>query len=226
MMFEGDLMSDTETPTRPDEPAWLARVPEAQRAAIREGRSRRDPRRFGVLAPVIGGFVFVDAGVSAAGLAPWGILLRVLALILAAACVVQLFVRPGALGPPGRMPPTALLIWVLGIVAMIVGINLAGTAARNAGMEHLQPAINAAFVGAHFIPYAWAFAERMIAWLGLAVGTIGVLGVLSGLAFGAPWAAVAAIVAGFVQMGIVLAWTCGRLQGGAPRLTRRSVPVS
>ncbi|GAA4388345.1 hypothetical protein AB0I45_06360 [Brevibacterium sp. NPDC049920] len=116
---------------------------------------------------------------------------------------------------------SALPIWIGGIVLMAVGVNLAGGAARDVGMEHLQPAINATFVGFHFIPYAWAFVTRMILWLGVCVGSIGVLGVLAGILAGPPWAAVGAIVAGLVQVTIVLVWATGRLRGGAPRLGRR-----
>lgn len=116
---------------------------------------------------------------------------------------------------------SALPIWIGGIVLMAVGVNLAGGAARDAGMEHLQPAITATFVGFHFIPYAWAFVTRMILWLGVCVGSIGVLGVVAGMLAGPPWAAVAASVAGLVQVTIVLVWATGRLRGGAPRLGRR-----
>ena len=112
---------------------------------------------------------------------------------------------------------SAIAIWLAGIVFMIVGVRIAGGAADAAGMEFLRPAINAAFVGAHFIPYAWAFSTRMIIPLGIGVALIGVLGVVAGIVAGPPWPAAAAIVAGFVQMSIVLVWASGRILGPPPR---------
>lgn len=209
-------MTRTDPQIHDEEPRWVAGIPEPQRTRVREGRSRTDPRRFGVLAPVIGGIVFVNAGLAELDLS-WGWVLRAVAILLAVACVLQLFLRPAALGGPERMHWSAIAIWLAGIVFMIVGVRIAGGAADAAGMEYLRPAINAAFVGAHFIPYAWAFSTRMIIPLGIGVALIGVLGVVAGIVAGPPWPAVAAILAGLVQMSIVLVWASGRILGPPPR---------
>ena len=62
---------------------------------------------------------------------------------------------------------------VLGELALI---SLGSRALVAAGYSQLRPALIAAVVGLHFIPFAWAFAERMFLHLGGVVALIGVTG--------------------------------------------------
>ena len=72
----------------------------------------------------------------------------------------------------------------------------------------------AAVVGLHFIPFAWAFGERMFYLLGSVVATLGGVGLLVGV-MGVPHAADAmAVTAGLVMQVIILLYALGRF---APR---------
>jgi len=72
----------------------------------------------------------------------------------------------------------------------------------------------AAIVGLHFIPFAWAFGERMFYWLGSLVAALGAIGLLAGV-MGVPRAADAmAVTAGLAMQVIILLYARGRF---APR---------
>ena len=65
-------------------------------------------------------------------------------------------------------------------------------------------------VGLHFVPFAWAFHDRMFLYLGVAVAAVGATGLLTG-ALGVPHAADAlAVVAGLVMITIITLYAQGR----------------
>ena len=89
------------------------------------------------------------------------------------------------------------------------------------GHGDLRPALIAGVVGLHFLPFAWAFGERLFHPLGLALIVLGGTGLIAGLA-GVTWAAdAAAVVSGLVMLALVLLYAAGRFAthgGGRGRL--------
>lgn len=202
-----DATQPAGSPTdRPAEPPWMARMPEAQRERMRRGEHPADPRRLGSTVAVIGGVVFAwsygDGVVDPTLL----LVLRVLATAAAVYCLWRMYLRPVALGMPPQPHRFAWLIYLGSVVAMLVAIALGRWLLASNGLEHAAPAWIAACVGLHFLPFAWAFRERMLTLLGWAVGLTGLAGVALAIALGAPWGDLGAIVAGLVQLGVVAAW--------------------
>ncbi|WP_051571457.1 hypothetical protein [Cryptosporangium arvum] len=161
-----------------------------------------DPRRWGSLIGLIGGLVFV-AGYSGvfgtvAHVAAW---VAGAALVLAA--LLALYVWPVALGPMARPSRRALVIYVACVVGELALINVGSRVLTAADRGELRPALIATVVGLHFIPFAWAFRERMFFWLGGLVGGLGVIGLLIG-AVGVEHAAEALAVASGLAMLIVI----------------------
>jgi len=74
-------------------------------------------------------------------------------------------------------------------------------------------------VGLHFIPFAWAFRERMFFWLGGLVCVLGATGLLAGAMGVAHAAEAAAVLAGLVMLIIITVYATGRF---APRPSRQS----
>lgn len=120
------------------------------------------------------------------------------------------YVRPVPLGPLTRPRPSALATY-LGCVLGELGVIAVGSRAlTEADHGALQPALIAAVVGLHFLPFAWAFHERMFLLLGGAVAILGMAGLLAG-ALGVPHAADAsAVVAGLVMLMIIALYARGR----------------
>ena len=120
------------------------------------------------------------------------------------------YVRPVPLGPLARPRPLALVTYC-GCVLAELGLIAVGSRALTAAQHlELQPALIAAVVGLHFLPFAWAFHERMFLHLGAAVAVIGAAGLLAG-AVGVPHAADAmAVVAGLVMLTIITLYARGR----------------
>lgn len=183
----------------------IGRMPEGHRRRFLEGTHPADPRRTGSMVAVVGGIVFVAAN-SGALPAPWPVVLIALAAVIAAAIVYRFFIRPASLGAPRRPHRFAWGIYLASVVAMIGAIALGRSAAGAAGAEHLNPSIIAFCVGAHFLPFAWAFRERMIVGLAIAVASLGALGVAAGIVLGPPWASLFAVAAGFAQLLIIAVW--------------------
>lgn len=168
-----------------------------------------DPRRWGSMIGVAGGMWFI-AGDSAA----LGQIFSITAIIAGASLVAAIlfahYIRPVALGAAARPGVRALLIYCAAVVAEFTLINVAGRALDEAGNADLRPALIAAVVGLHFIPFAWAFDERMFYWLGTLVAAIGAVGLLVGL-LGVPHAAdAAAVIAGLTMQVIILQYARGR----------------
>jgi len=97
-------------------------------------------------------------------------------LVLALAALSAHYVWPVPLGPLTRPRPLALATYGACVVGELALISLGSWALTAAGEGDLRPALIAAVVGLHFIPFAWVFSERMFYWLG---GLVLVLGALA-----------------------------------------------
>lgn len=172
-----------------------------------------DPRRWGGVVGLAGGLVFVlsysdPLGTIASSSA------EVAAVVLALTAVVLLFVRPVALGPLIRPRALAVLVYLACVAGEVVLIGVGSRALGDAGAGGLRPALIAAVVGLHFLPFAWAFGERMFTLLGGVVAVLGAAGLATG-ALGVPRAAeVSAALAGFAMLVVLVRYAQGRF---APR---------
>lgn len=205
-----DTDGTTDRTADPAEPAWIGRMPEAQRRRMRQGSHRADPRRIGSSIAIVGGLVFAWSYGDGALPAPWLLALRIVATALAAVCVWRLFLAPRPLGAPATPHRFAWLIYLASVVAMLGAIALGRALLAGAGTEHAAGSWIAVCVGAHFLPFAWAFRERMLARLGLVVAGVGAVGVALGLALGEPWGELGAVVAGIAQLSVLVTWALGR----------------
>ena len=168
-----------------------------------------DPRRWGSLLGVAGGLVFVLSYAPALGTA-----VTASAVVLAAALALTAlhghYVRPRALGPLARPAPGALAVYGAAVAGELALIAAGSRALEAAGREGLRPALVAAVVGLHFVPFAWAFGERFFLLLGALLVPLG----LAGLALGAldvdraPEAS--AVLAGLALLGVVAGYAQGR----------------
>jgi hypothetical protein len=167
-----------------------------------------DPRRWGSLIGLAGGIVFIASYSPALGsvvsTVAW---VAGVALVLAA--LYSHYVRPVPLGPLERPRPLALAVYLGCVVGEVALIAAGSNALAAAGRSELRPALIAAVVGLHFLPFAWAFGERMFLVLGGAVAALGVTGLAVG-ALGVPHAAeVAAVLAGLVMLVLVVRYARG-----------------
>lgn len=179
-----------------------------------------DPRRGGSLIGLVGGLVFVGSYSPALGAAAsttaW-----VVGVAGVVAALVAHYVRPVALGPFDPPRPVALAVYVGCIVGELALIAAGSRALDAAGRAELRPALIAAVVGLHFLPFAWAFHERMFTVLGGLVAAVGGAGLVLG-ALGVPRAAdAAAVVAGLVMIAMVLQYARGRFAGSGAHRQRR-----
>lgn len=172
-----------------------------------------DPRRWGSLIGLTGGLVFIGSYSAAFGPGVW-IAGWVAGLAVAAAALVALYIRPVPLGPLTPSSPAALAIYGGCVIGELAAINLGSRALTAAGHDELRPALIAAIVGLHFIPFAWAFGERMFYWLGGLVATLGAVGLVAGFLRTAHAADAAAVAAGLVMLVIITLYARGRF---APR---------
>lgn len=175
-----------------------------------------DPRRWGSLIGLAGGMVFITSYSSVLGQIP-SIVIVIAGVGLVVTALFAHYIRPVALGPLTRPRPVALATYGACVVGELVLINVGSQALNAAGYIDLRPALIAAVVGLHFIPFAWAFGERMFYWLGSLVLALGVTGLLAGF-MGVPRAADAmAVTAGLTMQIIILLYAQGRF---APKLTK------
>jgi hypothetical protein len=157
---------------------------------------------------VAGGLVFVFAYGPALG-APARIGVGVVAVGLALLAVAHLYVRPTALGRFREPSRSALLVYgccVLGeLLAMAAGSRLLA----GLGRADLRPALIAGVVGLHFLPFAWAFGERMFYRLGWALVVLGTAGLVAGALGVAHAADAAAVLSGVVMLALVVRYGRG-----------------
>ncbi|PPF56483.1 hypothetical protein C5B94_03430 [Clavibacter michiganensis] len=161
-----------------------------------------DPRRIGALAGLVGAatFVFSYAGGldDAAAVA-----VKVLVVVIVVATLGMLFVRPRGLGP--FVPPSrvAIGVYLLCVVGELALIRVGTDALVDAGRDELRPALIVLVVGLHFLPFAWAFHERMFTWLGAMLVALGAVGLLTAAA------ELVAVIAGLAMGGMLLAYALG-----------------
>ena len=124
-----------------------------------------DPRRWGSLIGLLGGLVFIGSYSSAFGAAVSTVVWTA-GVVLVLAALSAHYVWPVALGPMARPSRLALVTYVACVAGELALINLGSRALTAAGDGELRPALIASVVGLHFIPFAWAFHERMFFWLG------------------------------------------------------------
>jgi len=209
--------------TGPTSPEQSARPAAARRYGPEVGEPLLlvDPRRWGSLIGLVGGLVFIGSYSSvlaaAVSTVAWAA-----GVVLVLAALSAHYVWPVALGPmalPSRLALATYLACVAGELALV---NLGSRALTAAGDGELRPALIAAVVGLHFIPFAWAFHERMFFWLGGLGGLVCVLGgtgLLAGAMGVAHGAEASAVLAGLAMLIASAMYARGRF---APRLARLS----
>ena len=168
-----------------------------------------DPRRWGSLIGLAGGMVFVGSYATVLGpvasTVAW-----VAGLLLVVVALSAHYVRPVALGPLARPRPLALATYGACVVGELALISVGSRALAAAGQGELRPALIAAAVGLHFLPFAWAFGEPMFCYLGGAVAVLGGAGLLAG-SLGVEHAAEAlTVVAGLAMLTIITLYALGR----------------
>ena len=167
-----------------------------------------DPRRIGALVGLVGAVVFVwssspqvdDAAATT---------VRVVVVALVVAALVLLFALPRWLGRFEVPSGAAIAVYLACVVGEVALIRVGSAALGDSGHASARPALIAAVVGLHFVPFAWAFRERMFTWLGTALLLLGVAGLggeLAGVDGAAPWAAV---LSGLAMACLVTAYAAG-----------------
>ncbi len=168
-----------------------------------------DPRRWGSLIGLIGGLVFIGSYSSVLGVAVSTVAWTA-GVVLVLAALSAHFVWPVALGPMARPSGFALATYGACVAGELAIINLGSRALTAAGAGELRPALIAAVVGLHFIPFAWAFKERMFFWLGGLVCGLGVTGLLAGAVGVAHAAEALAVLSGLVMLVVITMYARGR----------------
>jgi hypothetical protein len=158
-----------------------------------------DPRRMGTLIGLAGACVFVFS-YTPASTDVLSVGARILVIAAVSATLWFLFVVPRFLGP--FVPPRG---WHIGVYVLCVVMELALIAAggrlfESIGRQELRPALIALVVGLHFLPFAWAFKERMFYTLGGVIILIGGVGLL----IATPTSALGAAVGSGLAMSFIL----------------------
>lgn len=168
-----------------------------------------DPRRGGALIGVVGGLVFVFSYAPPLGRAVF-LASSLVGVALALSALLLLYVRPTSLGSFRQPTRTALLVYGCCVVGELVAIAVGSRLLLNLGHAELRPALIAAVVGVHFLPFAWAFGERMFYRLGLVLVVLGCAGLVAGWA-GLPLAAgAAAVLSGLAMLALLVQYGRGR----------------
>lgn len=177
--------------------------------AVGEPPVAADPRRWGSLVGLAGGMVFVASYSPALGPAVATVAWAAgVALVLAS--LFGHYVRPTSLGLPTHPRPLAMAVYGGCVIGEVVIIAAGSAALAAAGRDELRPALIATVVGLHFLPFSWAFGERMFLGLGSAVAGLGAAGLVVGGLGVRHSAEVAAVLAGFVLLGMSTLYARGR----------------
>ena len=178
-----------------------------------------DPRRVGALGGLIGACVFVFSYADGFGV-PFIDVAKISVVVIVLGTLWSLFVRPQWLGEFISPKPSAIGVYLLCVVGGF-GLIRAGTEWLTViGRAELRPAVIALIVGLHFVPFAWAFRERMFYVLGGALIILGGLGLLTN------WALAAAAGSGLVMALLLLAYSLGMFARHAAEEHRNSEPSS
>jgi hypothetical protein len=125
----------------------------------------------------------------------------------AVACTLWfLFASPRYLGPFTAPRGRQIGIYLLCVIMEFALIAFGTGQLTSLGKLELQPALIALVVGLHFVPFAWAFKERMFYTLGAVLAVLGSGGLLIGTPTGALGAAV---MSGLAMSLILLAYSLG-----------------
>lgn len=171
-----------------------------------------DPRRTTCLIPLIASLVFVFSYADAVS-APFAVTTRTLVIALVLTSLFCMFVKRSWLGPFQPATARGIVIYLL-CVAGEIGLIAAGSRWLDArGEGELRPALIAAVVGLHFIPFAWAFKERMFYWLGSALLLTGLVGLASAQG---SWALASATLSGLLMAALTLAYARGTFATSPP----------
>ncbi len=174
-----------------------------------------DPRRWGSLIGLAGGMVFVVGYSPVLGQAI-SIITGAAALTLLLAALFFHYVRPVALGPLTHPGPVRIATYVACVFGELALINIGSRVLAQAGHIDLRPALIAAVVGVHFLPFAWAFRERMFWWLGSLVALCGTIGLILGGLGTAHAAEAMAVTAGLIMLTLITLYARGRFAPRAP----------
>lgn len=111
------------------------------------------------------------------------------------------------------------MVYVCCVAAELALIALGSRLLTNLGHGELRPTLIAGVVGLHFLPFAWAFGERMFYTIGLALLVLGSAGLIVGYAGVEHAAEAAAVFSGLVLLSLLELHAQGRF-------TRRADPES
>jgi hypothetical protein len=187
-----------------------------------------DPRRWGALIGVAGGLVF-GLGYGP----PLGVVVRLVAGVLAVGLALlalwHLYVRPTSLGVLREPSRTALVVYGACVLGELAAIAAGSRLLSSLGRAELRPALIATVVGLHFLPFAWAFGERVFSQLGAALLVLGAAGLVVGATGVAHAAEAAAVLSGLVMLALLVLYARGRFTASgrparssrAPRGSRR-----
>jgi hypothetical protein len=187
------------------------RVPRPARTfgpAVREPPVLADPRRWGALIGIAGGLAFIFSYSPSLGLAA-SLGSTITGIGLAGVVLFTIYVRPTSLGPfrePSRM---ALGVYVGCVVGELTAIGAGSRLLTSLGQAELRPALISSVVGIHFLPFAWAFHERMFRRLGLALSGLGAGGLIAGFAGVSGAAEGAAVLGGLVMLTLLALYALG-----------------
>ncbi|MDN5879383.1 MAG: hypothetical protein L0H60_07535, partial [Micrococcaceae bacterium] len=157
------------------------------------------PRVSGSVVGAVGGCAFIVVNTPALD-GPWALGLRLLGLAALGLWVWAVLLRPRPLPPHPRPDRTGGIVYFGGLIAMFAIMFIGIRWLEAAGREGLEPAVVALAVGAHFLPYARAFAAPIFLWLGSVMVALGIAGLALGLTSTVVAAPAAAVAAGFVLL--------------------------
>ncbi|PPB49844.1 hypothetical protein C4K88_03890 [Arthrobacter pityocampae] len=159
----------------------------------------------GTLIGLVGACVFVFSytpGFSD----PASVAARLLVIATVSTTLWFLFAAPRFLGP--FIPPRRAHVGVY-VLCVVLEFALIAAGSRwlgTTGRLELRPTLIAFVVGLHFLPFAWAFKERMFYTLGGLLVGLGALGLLIGTQASALGAAV---TSGLIMAFILLTYSLG-----------------
>jgi len=170
--------------------------------AVGEPPVHVDPRRWGALIGVVGGLVFIFSYAPPLS-AAMSISAKIAGIVLALAALFGHYIRPTSLGSLREPSRTALVVYVACVAGELAAIAAGSQLLTSLGRANLRPALIAGVVGVHFLPFAWAFGERMFYRLGLALLVLGSVGLIAGFAGITHAAEAAAVLSGLVMLALV-----------------------
>lgn len=167
-------------------------------------------RAIGSTVGLVGGTVFVLANRAQLPAPLPTVALVAWAPLLVLAIWAVYLRRPRGRARGGAMDVTrphrrAGLIYLLACAAMFAVIAAGRAVLEPAGFAQALPALVAAAVGLHFIPFATAFGVRFFTLLGLTLAAIGSIGLLLGLTWSITAAPAAAVLAGATMIALIAA---------------------